>query len=184
MDETGRSTVREYNVSRYEMDMSIEELLGDYWDYEFTLSKCRDCSGFGKTWSCPEFDFDPSDFFRRYSSFHLVVDKVDNAGTASMEEAVDRLLLEKRSFDKDMRDMEADIPGSYGLAAQECIECNKCARLSGKPCIHPEIMRYGLEALGVFPVKLAKDKFDLETIWSDGTSIPEYYLLIAGILVP
>ena len=173
-----------YSVERFEKEITIDELLKDYFDYDFTLSKCRECPGFATTWSCPEFDFDPREFFLRYKTFRLIIDKVDNTGTSTMDEALERLFAEKRLFDKDMRRIESENPGSYGLAAQECIECHKCARLSGLPCIHPDIMRYGLEALGTFPVKLAKDQFGLETIWSDGTTVPEYYLLIAGVLLP
>ena len=173
-----------YKVDRFETLIPIEELLRDYFDFSDTLSKCRECSGYGKTWSCPELDFDPEEFLRRFSTFRLIVDRVFNDGTASPAEAEERLFAEKRRYDKDMREIEAAIPGSYGLAAQECIECGTCGRQFGKPCVHPEIMRFGLEAIGCFPVKLVKDKCGFDILWSDGTSIPEYYLLVAGVLLP
>ena len=93
------------------------------------------------------------------------------------------LFAEKERYDKEMRNMEALYPGSYGMAAQECQACKKCARLSDHPCVHPEIMRYALEALGCFPVQMVKDKLGFDILWSDGTSIPEYYLLVAGVLM-
>lgn len=73
-------------------------------------------------------------------------------------------------------------PGSKALAAQECTLCKKCARLSGHPCVHPDKMRYALESLGMLAVKMVKDCFGFDILWSDGTSIPEYYLLVGGIL--
>ena len=175
---------QEYIVERFESMVPIEELLREYFDFPYTLSKCRECSTYGKTWACPELDFDPEEFLGGFSTFRLIVDRVFNDGTSTPAEAEERLFAEKRRFDKDMRDIEATIPGSYALAAQECIECGTCARQFGKPCVHPEIMRFGLEAIGCFPVKLVKDKCGFNILWSDGTSIPEYYLLVAGVLLP
>ena len=173
-----------YTVERSEAMVPVDELLSEYFDFPETLSKCRECPGYGLTWSCPELDFDPEDFLRGFRRFHLIVDKVYNQGTSSPEEAQQRLFIEKRRYDKEMRDIEAGIPGSYALAAQECVECGTCARQFGKPCVHPDIMRFGLEAIVCFPVKLVKDKCGFDILWSDGTSIPEYYLLVAGVLEP
>ena len=60
--------------------------------------------------------------------------------------------------------------------------CTKCARLAGKPCLHPEQMRYALESLGMLCVNLVKDQFGFDVLWSDGKSVPAYYLLVGGIL--
>ena len=174
---------KKYTVTRFEKDISIMELLEKYFDYEFTHEKCRECPGYQGTWSCPPFDFDPKDFLEQYSNFHLVVDKIDNSGASSVEEAQEWLFAEKERYDREVREMEIGHPGYYGMAAQECQACKKCARLSGHPCVHPDIMRYGLEALGCFPVQIVHDKLGFDIIWSDGNSIPEYYLLVAGILM-
>ena len=82
-----------------------------------------------------------------------------------------------------MRELEKAAPGSYALAAQECVACKKCARLSNLPCVHPEIMRYGLESIGILAVKLVEDKFGLPVQWADGTFVPDYYLLIGGVIL-
>ena len=104
-------------------------------------------------------------------------------GSVTADEAQQRLFTEKDRYDQEMLDLEKSIPGSYGLAAQECVQCKKCARLSGHPCVHPDKMRYSLEAVGCFPVELVHDKFGFDILWSDGESIPEYYLLVAGVLL-
>ena len=172
-----------YKVTRYEQDMPIDELLEKYFDYGSTHEKCKACPGYAETWSCPPFDFDPKEFFRQFSTYRIIVDKIDNSQAESVDQAQEWLFKEKERYDREMRELEAVYPGSYGMAAQECQACKKCARLSGHPCIHPDVMRYGLEALGAFPVKLVHDKLGFDILWSDGTSIPEYYLLVAGVLM-
>ena len=172
-----------YEVTRFEKVIPVEELIANYFDYEKTHKLCSACSGYAQTWACPPFDFEPEDFLRQFSTFRLIVDRIDNTNASSVDEAQEWLFIEKDRYDKEMRELESFIPGSYGLAAQECVQCKKCARLSGHPCIHPDIMRYSLEAIGAFPVNLVHDKFGFDILWSDGTSIPAYYLLVAGILI-
>lgn len=171
-----------HRIERFEAHIPISELLEQYFDFQLTHSKCSQCSGYQKTWSCPDFDFEPSEFLNGFSRLHLIVDKISNEGDQTVEEAQSRLFKEKRRFDAEMRNIEKNLPESYALAAQECVACKKCARLSGLPCVHPEIMRYGLEAIGVLAVKMVEDIFSLPAQWSDGISIPDYYLLVGGII--
>ena len=51
-------------IQRFETHIPIDELMNQYFDFELTHSKCRQCSGYQKTWSCPAFDFEPADFWR------------------------------------------------------------------------------------------------------------------------
>ena len=172
-----------YKVTRYETDIPMEELLRDYFDYEKTHKLCQACSGYAGTWGCPPFDFDPKEYLMQFSNFHMVVDKIDNSNATSVDEAQEWLFKEKTRYDRDMLDIEAANPGSQAMAAQECQYCKTCARLSGHPCIHPDLMRYSLESIGSFPVNLVHDKLGFDILWSDGSSIPEYYLLVAGVLM-
>ena len=83
---------RNYSVTRFEAELSIDELLNKYFDFEKTHKLCSACPGYAQTWACPPFDFEPEDFFRQYSVFHLIVDRIDNAGAADVEEAQQRLM--------------------------------------------------------------------------------------------
>ena len=174
---------KEYKVERHEAYIAIDELMRDYFDFGITHSKCQECSGYKKTWACPNFDFEPEAFLRSFSGLNLIVDRVYNSGAETACIAQERLFSEKKRFDREMRELEKENPGSYGMAAQECVACKKCVRLSGHPCIHPDIMRYGPEAIGIIAAKLVPDKFGFPLLWSDGVSIPEYYVLCAGILI-
>ncbi|WP_425755286.1 DUF2284 domain-containing protein [Ihubacter sp. rT4E-8] len=172
-----------HKIERFETTIPVSELLEQYFDFTLTHSKCSQCPGYQKTWSCPDFDFDPADFWSQFSQFHLIVDRVSCASAPTAEDAQNWLFAEKTRFDAEMRQLEQQSPGSYGLAAQECVACKKCARLSGHPCVHPEIMRYGLESIGILAVKLIEDKFGFSAQWSDGVSVPDYYLLIGGVIL-
>lgn len=173
-----------YEKKRFEIYLPIEELMEKYYNFEITSSKCKQCSEYKKKWSCPDFSFIPALFLHNFSSFRFIVDRVSNKGTSNAEEAQNRLFKEKLLFDQEMRELETDFPGSYALIAQECVQCKTCSRLSGLPCIYPEIMRYGPESMGILAIKLIEDKFNFTVKWSNGVSIPDYYVLAGGILLP
>jgi predicted metal-binding protein len=179
-----RNHQKMYEKKRFETRISVDTVLEKYYDFTTTYSRCQKCPGYGQTWSCPDFDFDPADFWKTFKTFHLIVDQISNAGAKTAKDAMDRLFMEKDRFDLEMREIEKTLPGSYALAAQECVRCKRCSRLSGLPCVHPEVMRYGPEAIGILAINMVRETFQLETLWSDGISIPDYYLLIGGIIEP
>ena len=174
--------MKEYKIERFEAYIEIDELMENYFDYEITHAKCRECPGYRGTWACPELDFDPAEFVSGFRRLRLIVDRVDNSGTASPKEAQNRLFGLIRDFDRNMRELESLLPGACALAAQECMECDPCLRTRGLPCIHPDRKRYGPEAIGILASKLVPEKLGFSILWSDGQSIPEYYLLVGGIL--
>ena len=171
-----------YDKERFETILSVDDMLDKYYDYSLTFRKCSECPGFGGTWSCPVFDFDPLAYWKQFREFRFIVDRVSNEGAATVEEAQGRLFAEKKVYDAEMLSLEGSFPGSKSLAAQECNLCKKCARLSGLPCVHPDSMRYALESLGMLAVRMVPDCFGFDVLWSDGTSIPDYYILAGGLL--
>lgn len=171
-----------YQKQRFIKEITINDFLSRYFDGERILQKCRECPGFSKTWSCPEFDFAPQDYWKQFSVYQVICEKISMAGVKSPREAEERLYLEKPIFNREMLELEKQVPGSKALYAEECDECRTCARLSGKPCRFPEIMRYSIESLGGCGVEMVSDLFGFDVLWSDGTSIPEYYVLLGGLL--
>ena len=171
-----------YEKKRFETILSVDELIEKYYDFSTTFRKCSQCPGFAGTWSCPDFTFDPLEYWKQFTHFHFIVDRVSNEGATTPREAQDRLFAEKKVYDKEMLELEATSPGSRSLAAQECCLCKKCARAAGIPCLHPEAMRYALESLGMLAVRMVPDCFGFDVLWSDGASVPEYYILAGGLL--
>lgn len=171
-----------YEKERFVKEISMDQFLDRYFDGERILQKCRECSGFAKTWSCPEFDFAPKDYWKQFSVYRVICDRISMKGVTSPREAEERLYREKPIFNGEMLALERKEPGSRALYAEECDECKTCARLTGKPCRFPEIMRYSIESLGGCGVKLVSELFGFEVLWSDGTTVPDYYILLGGLL--
>lgn len=176
------SGITHVEKTRFEAYIEVPELMERYYDFGTTLSRCRACPGFAGTWSCPEFSFDPRAFWAKYSRLHLIVDRLSNQGLPTVERAQAQLTAQKRLFDREMLELEKGVEGGYALAAQECMECGRCARLSGQPCRRPDRMRFALEAVGILVVDLVADRLGFPVLWSDGVSIPDYYLLVGGVL--
>ena len=53
---------------------------------------------------------------------------------------------------------------------------------SGKPCVHPDEMRYSIESLGGDVVKTAAELLGTEIKWAASGELPEYFLLVGGLL--
>ncbi len=171
-----------YKKERFTKELQIDKFVKMYFDPELTLQKCRTCTGYAKTWSCPDFDFNVRNYWRQFSAYRVIVDRVSMEGVASPKEAEERLAYEKPIFNRQMLALEKSTPGSVALYAQECEECQECARLIGKPCRLPETMRYSIESLGGCGIRLVEDLFEFGVCWSDGTTIPAYYILLGGLL--
>ena len=75
------------NIQRFETYIPVSELLKCYFDFHLTRSKCSQCSGYQKIWSCPDFDFEPVDFWLSFSRLHLIVDRVPCASAKTADEA-------------------------------------------------------------------------------------------------
>ena len=57
-----------------------------------------------------------------------------------------------------------------------------CTRVNEEPCRHPEKMRYSIEALGGDVSKTAADLLDLELKWGKNGELPEYFVLVGGMI--
>lgn len=170
-------------IERFTKDISIEDFMDTYYDGPTILQKCRECPGFATTWSCPEFDFDTAQYWLRFKTYRVICDRIAMSGVTTPMEAEGRLYARKPVFNREMLALEKATPDCVALYAEECDECKTCARLMGKPCRFPEIMRYSIESLGGCGVKLVKDLFGFDPQWSDGETVPDYYILLGGILL-
>ena len=100
-----------YYKERFETYLDVDEMLNKYYNYDETYRKCSQCPGFGETWACPDFDFDPKDYWLQFSRFHFIVDRISNEGASTVEEAQNRLFAEKKIHDEEMLAMEEVCPG-------------------------------------------------------------------------
>lgn len=176
-------------IMTYVAEDTVEAYLRQCVDVERFLGYCRQCPNYTKRWSCPPFNFDVLVFWRRYTRIRLIFQKVEMPELAGKADAQsrDQAAAIRRRVKEEMLEtqyaLERAYPGSCALSAGSCWLCPSCARAAGAPCVHPELMRHSIEALGGDVGKTAKRYFDLELLWSKNGEVPSYSVLAAALLM-
>ncbi|WOP19346.1 DUF2284 domain-containing protein [Raineyella sp. LH-20] len=180
-----------YVVSETYRQVAVEEYLRDFVDVPRFHAFCRECPAYGRNWSCPPFDFDPVGVWARFRWLHLVAFRMEfTADQPRTDLDHDRLVSdvmamfrrEKRRAHRSMMALHRALPGSIPLGAGECGLCPTCTRRDGSPCRIPDQLVHSLESMGGDVDATMRVLFDQPTLWSDGTSLPDHYLLVVGLL--
>ncbi len=182
-----------YRVEDLWAEVPLSDLRLTSIDVAKFLDCCKACPNYNKVWSCPPYSFDPQSIWNSYETLILCCRKVvfsnetraiaypqEELGTISkrlMQREQDAL-LEK------MMELERLNRGSMALAAGSCSACAplECARVSGQRCRYPEKIRYSIESLGGDVGKIVEEQFGLKMLWAEGGHLPEYFLLVGGLL--
>ncbi len=64
------------NAETYEKVVTVQYYLNNYCDIKLFQDKCRLCPVYGESWSCPPFDFDALEYWRRYHSLIVICRKL------------------------------------------------------------------------------------------------------------
>lgn len=155
---------------------------------------CQSCSNFGINHSCPNFDFERKTWLRRFDFATLILTVVATEQLAARQgylasrqydsptlrrynqAASDDLYgrLSMYAFDqiKDklnlrLLSLEVSDDKVVSIPPGSCTYCSECAKKFGKPCIHPEKLRYSLEALGFLVSELLQVFFDYQIDWQN-----------------
>lgn len=181
-------------MERYEAVVKVPEYVEACVDVEEFLPYCRQCQNYNQVWTCPEFDFDPYEYWNRFKTFRIIGVKIiipeDIAGkTWSKEERLkltDEILWkEKRKLSAELYDLEKQYPGSVSLGAGTCQLCpaGHCAKRDGKPCRNGDMLRYSIEALGG-NVGLTVTKYLKQQLeWIEDGKMPRHFILVCGLLM-
>jgi len=178
-----------YTCATLERTVPLDEFVKDLVDVPRFQGYCQDCPNYGKTWSCPPFDFDPLALWDRFGAIHLYARK--------LVFAKDRLFPgERRTFEREelprvkadlaqaLLAMEAGTPGSLALLGGKCHLCPHCARTNGQPCRVRSQMRYSIEALGGDCAGALAQYFGETLQWAQGGRLPEQMIFLGGLLLP
>ena len=57
-----------------------------------------------------------------------------------------------------------------------------CTRQKGLPCVRPESMRYSIESLGGNVGLTITRYLHQELLWMEEGKLPDYFILVAGLL--
>lgn len=173
-----------YVLEKFEKMIPVKDYLRDYVNIEEFLGCCRRCPNFDRLWSCPGYDFDPEEYWKVYSNLRLLGYKINFDGTETEKKSLEIMAEVKGRMADELFEMEKTFPGSISLSAGSCSACGKdnCTRPSGKPCRHPEKMRYSIESLGGNVGKTVHDLLGIELEWIEEGKVPSYFVLVGGLL--
>ena len=148
-----------YHTEIYIKPSTIEELKNNFWDIEKFEGFCKQCKNYGKLWSCPPYNFSIEEYVDRYKYVYIVGVKIvfdeDTLSSINTKEKISSYTNETLHFMKnkimnEMLKLEKLYPNSTSLSAGGCNLCGNCSKLKNVQCIHPDLMRYSLESLGIF----------------------------------
>jgi len=182
-----------YQVEMLTDTVSVDEYVSRFLNVDLFISCCRQCPNYGNVWSCPPFDFDVEDYWKKYDSFEvdlarIIIDPAAREVVYGEDEINDigRQVLQKEKNALMEKLLAEEVPPDrISLLAGNCRLCGEgnCARRINEPCRQPEKMRYSIEALGGDVAKTIKEMFGYEMLWARDGKLPEYYLLTAGMLI-
>ena len=182
-----------YTVTTKQATMAADEFISRYRDVERIGAFCLQCTGYGKSWSCPPFDFDPrtqSDGFSEVTLMGTTIEcdeetriacKNTEQSTATGREAMQEVW---KTLLPRLYEMERNTPGSRCFTFR-CVLCPEgCTRPEGKPCRHPEMMRHSLESVGFDIEAMTREMLNIELEWSTDGSLPKHITLVTALFTP
>jgi len=174
-------------------EIDVSDFIEHCVDVPRFLGCCEECPNFGKTWSCPPYDFDPLDIWKQYSRFYLyAVKTITPAILLEKTYELDELLkvgaqvtvAATEGMTEHLEKEQAKYPGSRLIGGGRCILCGEgnCSRLKGEPCRFPEKMSYSIESLGGNVQETLKRYMNEDIFWGADGHLAPSYIRIGGLL--
>lgn len=163
-------------------ETDASEFVANYRDSERFMAMCRACDGYGRTWACPPFDFDPADRMAPFSRVTLVAwrgqlppEGVDVASSRSL------IATLTARFESVMFDLEAASGGLAFSFCGSCRRCTACTRPEGMPCRFRRRLRHSLESFGFDVGKTVSDYFGFKLKWASDGLLSNYLTLVSAL---
>lgn len=182
-----------YKIVEHSATIDINHYFNHYVDIPTFLECCKQCPNYNQVWSCPSYDFDVEEYWKKYESIHLygrqIIFTEETRNRTYTEEEMNQLLehiltKEKQLLAEQLYDLERNNPGSISLSAGSCQFCgkNNCAKKANEPCRYPDKMRYSIESLGGNVGKTISNLFHIELEWMEEGKLPIHFVLVSGLL--
>ena len=182
-------------IEYYKAEIPMEEYLPECVDVPQFLPYCQRCSNYNTIWSCPPYDFDPVEIWKKYRRIRVVGYKVMIPEDMRLriyppedyQSVMEALMLEpKKELDRSLLELEERTPGSRALSGGSCLYCDPgdCARIHGEPCRYPEKMRYSIESLGGNVGLTVTRYLHQELEWIENGRLPRHFMVVGGLLIP
>lgn len=182
-----------YFVTTKEVTIAADEFIRRYRDVERIHAFCRQCPGYGLSWACPPFNFDPriqSDGFKTVILMGTTIefDEQTRAECKVAEQSarVGQMAMNEvwKTILPQLYEMERQHPGSRCFTFR-CMLCPEgCTRPEGKPCRHPGLLRHSLESVGFDITAMTKELLGIELEWSIDGSLPKHITLVTALFLP
>jgi predicted metal-binding protein len=148
------------------------------------LDMCKKgCRNFNNKYSCPPLSPEFSSYVKNNEFLLVVLLKIELSQMSGKNEyhklRIGNAVIKPR-LEKIMRMLEANL-GSKFLSTGACRLCKPCQKKLGKPCKHPDKMRFSLESLGVDCNKLTEDLFKFHLLWYKDKKAPEYTAVVCAL---
>ncbi len=143
------------------------------------------CKNFNKKYCCPPHSPNFSSCIKDYKYLLVLLLKI-NLNQLSKYGYKDYHKLRignaviKPRIEKVMRLLENNFNSRF-LSTGACRLCKPCQRKLGKPCKHPDKMRFSLESVGVDCNQLTEKVFNFPLLWYKDKKAPEYTAVICAL---
>ncbi len=152
-------------------------------DYCTALCK-RGCANYENKWSCPPYAPSYYEFAKDYKTIIpclLTVDmgQFDYINSDYFKTRAAKSILKSR-IDRVLRSLIDK--GVYYIASGSCRLCKNCKCKLQEACIHPDIMGYSFEALGIDVAGMVNDLFGIPLPKYKKDALPRYTGVVAGLV--
>lgn len=121
-----------YTTERHEAIVSVDHYLEKYVDVETFLEACKACPNYEKIWSCPTYDFDVIEYWKKYKILELTAIKI------IFDETVAGKQLTKEEQEEITKNSIWEVKAQL---AEELYEREKAVPFSGEDALFDRITR-------------------------------------------
>ena len=150
---------------------------------ELTLKGCRDCGLYKMQWSCPPLPDKWLDeiFSFRYATIYAVTVEIESR--TPVEKSGVLLSPARNYLEQMLMLLEKECSGKCSATIGKCNHCGDlpCARRSGEPCRHPELVRPSLEALGFNVAAITEELLSIPLQWGNDGFLPPQITLVGAV---
>jgi len=163
-------------------EIAVKEYVARFRDVETFAECCRQCPNYGNLWTCPPFGYSTDDVLSRWKTALVVALNIvmDKPGI-SLSEAWPAVRPVRVRLERRLLELEKEWGGTAFGFSGECLHCRECARKSGQPCRHPELVRPALEAYGFDVGKTVRELFGRELSWGSRGRMPARLTLVGAL---
>lgn len=165
-----------------EAEIGVEEYIAGYRNADSFIDYCRQCANSGRRYGCPPFDYDVMKFVGQYRQLRVLGFKLIPQEQLPLAKANDVIAAALPEMNGRLFDLEKTLSGFACGFVGKCTFCSEeCARIEGKPCRHPDMVRPSLEAFGFDLMKTSEELLGIKMKWGRDGMMPEYLTLVCGV---